>query len=346
MSNNKIRSILAVIVTLAIGSYLYNLYGKSGEEMASFKSMAIERKSQPKKIKIAYIKDTQDSDLVLNFIQDKKIFYSKYNLDVEQIIADKGSTNILLAGQSDLLFSGPTSALSAYYNDNDPILIANAIQKFNTFGVSRFPKEQSGLIRKAIIPEFGKEIHLIAINALKNIGADPTKVELISLPSSSGRIEMLQRNEADFTVISSEQNLVDSGIIESSYIYEPEEIFKDTPSYSSIITTKKVLEQKPQELKSFVFALYEGLEYMSDNPEEVLSYIKDRYKLSDERSRKLLDRFIKMRKNDGYVPTADQLKDVVDFVKKEIKPSEPGRDIGGFIYSDFAKEAVDGLSVK
>ena len=79
---------------------------------------------------------------------------------------------------------------------------------------------------------------------------------------------------------------------------------------------------------------------MSNNQEETVGYIRNKYGFSKDVAEKYYNRFLQARKNISFVPDVQLNNTYADMVKKEFKLGDANRNVDGFIYADFAKEAV------
>lgn len=333
MENKKIFIIAVIIVVAVAGFFKYNSAEKAPEN-----SSLAESKRELKNLRLIYMKDAGDIAFLIEFAQDKN-FFRRNNLNAELNPVTNKAVNILVAGEADVTITGLTGPLSMYLNGADLRWLASSFRNFSYFGVSRFSKENASQIKKAAVNEFGKEPHFAMIAVLKNLGVDPDKVEILAVPFVS-QGAMLDKGEIDFALLPSEKFLDSTKAEDKHYVFEPSDILKDFNSPRSIITTKKAIDKKPEELRSFVLAVREALEYIPDHPDEVKNYIQQKYGFSAERTQKTFDLFVQSEKNMDFLPQKEHINGIIDLVVKEAKPSDPNRDISGFIYADFAKEAM------
>jgi len=327
----KIFGVIIVLI-LIIGIFAYRfISGKSKQNVPP---------EGPKKVKVVLVQGIEDIDFLIDYAQDKG-YFAKNNIEVERIYSDKEIAKILIAGEADILVGKNAGSLSAYYGGAETRLLANTFYPFTFFTMSRFSREEAGKIKKAAVISKVPDALLTMNNALKNFGADPEKVEIVTVPSDSARELMLAKGEIDFTITNSEKFFNSIDAEKKYHVMLPSESLKGLSVFRSIVTTKKSLKEKPAEIRNFVFATYEALENMSANHDEVLSYLQTKYKLSKERSEKFYGNFVLSRKNVNYVPDTDSLKNLADASKKELNIDTNGRSLNDFIYADFAKDAVN-----
>lgn len=325
---------IAVFLIMAVaGFFKYNPAEKISENPSPAESM-----KELKKLRLVYMKDVGDTAFLIDFAQDKD-FFKKNNLNVELNPVTNKAANILAAGEADVTITGLTGPLTMYLNGAELRWLASSFRNFSYFGVSRFSKENTSQIKKVAINEFGKEPHFAMVAALKNLGVDPANVEFLAIPFVS-QGPMLDKGEIDFVLLPSEKFLIDAKAEEKHYVFEPSDILKDFNSPRSIITTKKAINSSSEELKLFVSAVGEALKYIPEHPDEVKDYIRQKYGFSAERTQKTYDLFVQSEKDIDFVPQKEYISGIVDLVVKEAKPGDPNRDIDGFIYADFAKEAA------
>lgn len=343
MKNNKIYSFaLAIIIIVVVGVLLYNSKGKSGSD----NYQPSETKKAPDKLKVVYLKDnSEDTGFLLNFTQDKG-FYAKNNLEIERLEVMQKVDSTLMTGEADVTISGLTPYVMLYLNDAEPRVLANVFNEYTYIGLSRFPKENANSIKKVAVYAFGKEPHMRMIAALKNLGLDPdpARVDFTAAPAYQNQEAMLAKGELDFIIIPS--NLSEFYLNKNYSLYKYDEMLPNSGLYRGIVTTKKDLEEKPEQLKNFVFSIYESLKYMSDNSEETITYIKNKYSLSDEEAKRRYNNFMQAAKKAKYVPGAQINNNILEFVKSEAKPTNPDRDLSGFFYSDFARQAAESIGDK
>lgn len=293
-----------------------------------------------KKMKLVYSEEVEEVAFLLGFMNEKGIFM-KNGLDVEQIATGK-ATNAVAAGEADVQISGPTGSLAVFLGGGDSRLLANVFNKFNNFGISRFPKERMGEIKKVAIKSFGKEPQIAMIIALKSFGVDTGNIEFFAVPAISARLDMIEKGDIDFMNVQSQKTMLEIGDrVNKYYVIGLSEMQKG-PYYShvSIITNKKTLDNKAEDLKSFVFSIWEALNAVSDTPEEAKNYLQNEYGFSQDVSSQYYDRFKKAFENTQFVPDLVQNRDLSDLIKKEFKIEDSKANVDDFVYADFAMEAV------
>lgn len=342
MTKQKIffASLILVVILSALSYANIHKTDNLNKEDNNKSSSADENKKENRKLKLVYSEEVEEVGFLLDFMNEKGIF-NKHGLDVEQVPTGK-ATDALAAGEADVQISGPTGPLSIFLGGGDLKLLANVFNKFNNFGVSRFPEEKMSEIKKAAIKSFGKEPQIAMIVALKSLGVDTEKVEFVAVPTISARLDMMEKGDIDFMNVQSQKTMLEMGDkVNKYYVIDPPEMQKGTySSHVSIMTNKNALDNKSGELKDFVLSVREALSTMSDNPEETKSFIQNKYGFSPEIARGFYDRLKKALDNTQFVPDSGQNKNLSELIKKEFKITDSEANADNFIYSDFAKEAV------
>lgn len=339
--NNKTLVALLVLIIGIAGIFIYRSFGtQSG---SGLRSTSAPQEKEMKKINMVVTQDTGDVNLLVDFAKDKN-FFTKRGLEVNKIPVAKKAPNILVAGEADVLVAGLSASLTLYLNDIDVRWIASPFQNFGYTGVSRFSKEKIGSVKKVVINDFGAESHLRAVIALKNLGVDPAKVEFVAAPFVS-QAELFNQGKVDFMILPSETFLSNLDQAKKYYTFNYNDIMGSSNLLRAVITTKKALAEKPAEVKSFILAIHDTVDYMAANPDEVKKYMEEKYGYSAESAGRFYDEFILAKKNSNYVPDADSVKSFVELVVSVNKLESTGRKIDDFVFSDFAREAVS-LSAK
>ncbi|MFA6097506.1 MAG: ABC transporter substrate-binding protein [Candidatus Paceibacterota bacterium] len=342
---SKIKLILVSIFVIAGVLGIYAFMSKGGD-ISTGKDKSLNNLSggsidkEYRNLKLVYSEEVEEVAFLLDFINEKGIF-NKHGLNVEQVPTGK-ATDALAAGEADVQISGPTGPLSIFLGGGELKLLADVFNKFNNFGVSRFPEEKRSEIKKVAIKSFGKEPQIAMIVALKSLGIDTDKVEFVAVPAISARLDMMEKGNIDFMNIQSQKTMLEIGDRANRYyVIDPPEMQKGTySSHVSIMTNKNALDNKSGELKDFVLSVQEALSAMSDNPEETKSFIQSKYGFSQDISKGFCDRLWKALENTQFIPDPGQNRSLSDLIKKEFKITDSEANADDFIYPDFAREAV------
>lgn len=331
--NNKLSAAVIAALLLA-GAIFFVLISPEAPEIKT----GIET---DQKLVLMAPQGNEDIEFIGSFLEDKK-FFDKYGVEVERIFYEPSvpGSNILASGEADVAIIGLTAYVSAYLSGAELKWLAKPFTVSTQFGISRFPKEEAGKIKKAAVPVIGVEPHLILIKALENFGADPGKVEFIAIPPAAARLELLKKGEVDLIIVNSEKFLAELGAEEKYYVFEPYEMLGGKSFFRGIIAGENTLKEKPGGLKKFVFAVYDAMNYIAGHPEETKTYLRQKYEMSEERAGAFYNRFVKSKEGVGFAPDAESIAELTELIKKEFDPTKPERDIEGFIYPDFAREAV------
>ncbi|HCP08688.1 MAG TPA: hypothetical protein DIT25_02745 [Candidatus Moranbacteria bacterium] len=326
------RIILAILLLAIVGSGAYFLSGKkSAQETDSEK----EGKSD---VRFIFSKAIEEVE-ILDRIAEEKGFYEKNGVTVEKIIAEKGFNTILMAGEGDVLISTYTGSLNAFLNNGETRALADLFVPFNHQGVSRFSKGEESKITKVAIQDLAGDPSNVMKNALKNLGIDSGSVETVAVTSYSGRLAMLEKGEVDFIILHGADVMSEVAKKDNLTIYESGEITRGLKSMRAITSSEKAINSNPQGIRSFVNAIYDTLEYMDNNPEELKSLLQEKYNYSAEQAENFYLGYASARKDVAFVPSAGFARGLAENLKAENKINSD-RNMEEYIYAGFAQEAV------
>ena len=324
------KVIITTLLCLAALISIFFVYNKKTDQ----KEKVVARE----KIRVTYL-STQEAQRMVIDIAEKKGFFAKNNIDIEKVPAPQKLDDIISSGNADVGITGMPDELALYLNDAETRLLAFTSHS-SSIGVSRFPKDQGNKIKKSAISRFGGFPQIMTLTALKNIGADVKNVQIVAVADDASRLAMLKNGDIDFAIITSKQSLDDAKLDSSFSVYDPSEIINDLGLSSGIITYQKILDQKPQQIKDFVAAIYETTNYLKNNPDETKSLIQQLYGYTPESAANIYTQFINSQKDIDFVPDIKVAQSIKDSVDEIYKPSDQNRDMEKFIYDDFAKQAV------
>jgi len=341
MMKNKTFIISIFAVILVVGYFL--IYQKKDtSEQSNVVSEQSDVVNEQKTLRLVFVEGIDDLNLLLDFTKDNN-FFTKNGLEVQMFPVVKQPANMLMLGEADAMIGGISKSISLYASGQETRLLASIFEPFSFFGISRFPEKEIKSIKKAIVTTFGGENQMTIISGLKNMGIDPEQVEFVAVPGDAPKHTILKKGDADYATFHSEIFLTEINARENYYVIDPHDVIKGSGLVRGVTTTQKTLEEKPEELKSFILAIYESMEYMSNNSDEVIAYIKEKYELTDDRASDLYKRFSMSRENVNFVPDIKSVKNLIDFVESQLE-EESNRNFDEYLYPNFATDAIDSLN--
>lgn len=325
--------VYGILAAVLVGTVAWAVTNKS----KVVKKEEIKEKA-PGVIRLVSAVDLEDV-MVLSDIAESQGFYKKNNVVVEKVSTDKKDfTNMLMTGAADVSMGTYVGALTAYLSNAETRVVANAFIPYTRFGLSRFPKDQANMIKKVAVQSLTGDPVNTMNASLKKIGVDPASVEMVAAPSDDVRQEMLARGEIDFIIIVSEERLNAIDPARNFVVYDADEIQQGLKSLRPITTVDKVLNEKPEALKGFVTAVYQTLQFMDNNPEQVKQYLQEKYAFSSERAEAYYRRYQNARRDVPFVPSLEYVKNTAESIKQSQK-IESDRNVEGFVFADYAVQA-------
>lgn len=285
-------------------------------------------------IKVGVMPSLEDVNFVFDFAQDKN-FFADNNLKVIPISVTDSSDMIVESGSADVRIGDLSGTIASYLNDRETRWIATPFRRFSGVGVSRFSAENIQNIKKVAIVKFGTSAQVITDIALKNLGVDPSSIEFVAVPSDAARIQMLSKGEADFTLINSLQSFTGLDQRSSLKIYESKKLFSEILLPRAITTTQKNISDKPRELQIFVSSFNAAVQYLLSHPDEAREYLQTKYAFTPARSSDFMEELANSVTSVKTSPDLSSIMDLIEFSKKDLKPSNPDRDMNLFVDNQF-----------
>lgn len=326
--------LLTIIMICLIGlMYAYRIFNKNKANPEILEKSRI--------ITVATLQGAEEG-VFLRDVAEEKGFFKKHNIEIKTVIADKSANELLLSGNADVYIGGIGAALSDFLNGPDFAWIGTVTRHpYNMVGVSRYPKNQANMIKKVAITRMAGGNHLQVLDALKQLGVDASNVEFVVTPIAA-RTVMLEKGNIDFTVVDADYSGKSEGFnsFNKFTIYSPSEIFSD--SYArGFVSTKKNVSAKSSELKDFLAAMHDALDYIDSHPEEMKILLQSKYAFSSQGAEIFYHDYADARRGVNWIPNESLIQDTAATVLRNFQPAEPNKDIAGFVYSDMAQSVIN-----
>jgi ABC-type nitrate/sulfonate/bicarbonate transport system substrate-binding protein len=317
---------IAILAIVIIVAYAYSVNKK--------------RANTPKtKIKVASnYAELAEVGLLID-VAEKQGFFKKNNIEVEKV-QSASAIETLIAKETDIAVAPVTAVVSAFYNNQDIKWVATTSNyAASNYAASRFTKDKLSEVKNVGIMKMGNAEQPVWPQILENYGnKDFNNLKFTALPDSKARLALIDKGELDITFIINYEAL--KAVKESGKytVLTPQELFGDKVDMPrGIITRGTVINQNPDAVKGFVQAYHEATEYIVNNKQYTIETIKKDFKLDDDYANLMYDDAVKSRENLRFVPEAESIMSMVQFVKKNSKPKNPTRDLAELIYTEFAK---------
>ncbi|MDD2487775.1 MAG: ABC transporter substrate-binding protein [Candidatus Gracilibacteria bacterium] len=288
-------------------------------------------------IKVVAI-NLEDVQFLLNFTKDKG-FYAKNNINPEFIKVERGTDKILISNNVDLKIGSYSNILGMYLNGNEPRLIGSLFGPNSSYLLSKLDKENIKKAKMVSVPVLGNDGHYSTIAVLKNIGMDIENIKFIAIPNDNVAIKMLEDNKVDIVQVGGFKNG-----IHAKDKYFSIKIWKESlKGYNFnrvVLATSDSLKNKNTEIKDFLNALYEGLDFIKNNKDSSVSYLQKKYDFNESEAEIFYENFLVSMKGNDFLPDIKDLENMKSIVTKTIKinNSNSQRDLKDFIYDKFVKD--------
>lgn len=333
MFKNK-KVIFLIILLLVFGGIF--LYFKKQKNNVLQNDVSQNNVKKTEEVKVGLLQNLEDINFVLDFTNEKG-FFTENEIKFVPVILASDSDRIMQSGETDVRVGDLSGTISTYLNGGEPRWIATPFRRFGSVAISRYPKESVNEIKKVAIIKAGTSSSIINKVALDNLGVNTDNIEFIAAPSDASREAMLDKGEADFTILMSEKFLDENNKRDKYTIYNDDELFKGSAFYRAITTTELKIKEKPETIKKFVTSVYEGISYLKNNKEEAISYLQNKKGFTQEKAEDFYSKFVSSLGDVEYTPKLEQIKDLIVVVQKNLNPSDPNRNMENFVFQDFAK---------
>lgn len=295
--------------------------------------------------KITMATSTTQDWQILMWIAEKINVFEKNWLDVDILNVFKWTDALLMANQVDVKLWWTPNAVWIYLNDQDIRLIATLWRNsiYNIY--SRFPIWELSKIKKIAISKTWVEPHYKFLWTLKSLWVDTTNLESVIIPDENTRYQMLLKWEVDATNI-----MLHWIVAKDSWLYALVWDDKKVEGYNfpkAILTNQYVIDNKPEELRKFVNAIFETVDYMKKNKEETKIVMKEKYpEFTEEDLDDIYDSFLKTLDWETFIPDTSSFESDRWLVQEIGLPVNPTRDLKDFVYTKFAEDALANFPIK
>lgn len=317
----NIKLIVALIVVVIFGLFVYFASTENKEDGL-------------REVKVGVSKGGS-VDSVIDYGIEKG-FFKERGIKIEKIEADQNIAALLNSGEVDIVVNRMVSSMVPFLNNEETVLLA-IFQQYpsDSFGVSRFPLSEIGSVKKVGVNRLGGAHHFSIIPILEKHGIDAGAVEfVITGPSPQARLAMLQKGEIDFAMI----NQVEiSGIEDQNlHLISPPELHGDVFVPNGAVSNRENLKNKSQEIELFLEALHSVAIHIENNKNDYSEFLAQSKGMTAQESRDSAENLVKSRENVSFIPKKEDLKKLRDIVVGIAEPKNPTRDLGEFIFPEFA----------
>jgi len=248
--------------------------------------------------------------------------YRKYGLNVELVYISSGSRamNALIAGETSLLFSAGSPAVSAALGGAKVKIIMGLLNVFPYYLVTSKAITQVEQLKgkRLAISRFGSSGHAAAIYALRRFNLEPGRdVALLQVGGGAERVAAMQGNAVQGTLLTSPEELLAKKL---GFNVLADLAQLGIPFlHSAVITREDVLAQQPDLLANFSRAVLEGISFLKTKPRETLKIFQKYFRTNDMEA--LQDSYDEYVRQIGKVPYAEPK--AVQTVLQAIGESQP-----------------------
>ncbi len=280
----------------------------------------VSRAVEAKEIQIVYSSITASQSVA--WVAREAGIYQKYGLNVQLVFISSGSkaTSALVAGESPILFSAGSPAVSAALGGARVKIIMGLLNVFPYYLVASKDIHQVEQLRgkRVAISRFGSSGHAASVYALRKFNLEPGRdVALIQIGGGAERIAAMQSNAVQATLLTSPEELLAKKmgfrvLADLSQLGIPF-------LHSSVITRDDVIKKEPELLTNFTKAVLDGIRFLKTRRKETLKIFQKYFRTNDMEA--LQDSYEEYIRQIGKVPYADPK--AVQTVLQTIGESQP-----------------------
>jgi ABC-type nitrate/sulfonate/bicarbonate transport system substrate-binding protein len=245
-------------------------------------AMFLGHSTQAKDIPMIYSAVTASESVV--WVAHETGLFQKHGINAQLVYVSAGSRamSALLAGETPILFSAGSPAVSAALGGARVKIIMGLLNVFPYYVVSAKPIMQVEQLRgKRIgISRFGSSGHAAAVYAMRRFNLEPGRdVALLQIGGGAERIAALQASAIQATLLTSPQELL-AKKMGFNVIADLAQL--GIPFiHSAVVTRDEVIAQQPELLNSFGRAVAEGLHFIKTKPRETLKIFAKYFRTND-----------------------------------------------------------------
>ncbi len=270
---------LSAAVLLAMLGYLVSVKTQTGSKSAAISPTPVLKPV----VKLGYL--PKSSLRILVAVADKKGFFKKNNVDVKIYGVENAIATSLVSKQTNVVLDLPSTLLLARANGSDIVEIGEVTNDYPFLLISY---KNPSFVKTIAIPRIGGEPHLRALEILKKLNIDSSKVTFQASGSGPASAELLKKREVDAAMLST----FDWSVLKTQTFASdvPKILFdtskeKDLRNPNIIVVNAEFLKKNKKIMENFSKALIEANNYIkSSKDEELVSTLSAFSQIEDKRA--------------------------------------------------------------
>ncbi len=322
MKKNLSFVVASLIVLAIVGFVGYRAYMEANPKIPSTFD----------NLKVAYQEDGINNYVLIDLAEDKG-YFKQNGLTIERKVGLKNLTAFVTSGEVDISQSNFSIPLSSYLSDQDLTVVA--VSERYSGGqhiVSRLPLDKLDQVKSVSVDRVGGSLQNNVWVYSKNLGFDPTKLNYVVSSSPQNFVALLEKGEIDLGTTSNYEaykTLKEKG---GYYFIDLAKAYEGVASPLGVVTSSKTVAAKGDVLKRYVASVKKASDYFNKHKSEMVDFIVNKYGFSKEDAESAYERLMASKKGTDFTSAnTDIIKDLLEAVKVNNKPSNPDKDLSGFI---------------
>ncbi len=315
MLNRKLSLAAFVIVVISLGAF-FLLQNKSTKD-----SQQTPTPTPLSKKEVLVGRSVTPGRALPILIAEKKGFFDKQNLNIKSQSFTRGYQEALIAGKLDIVNDGAATFLAAAIEGADVKMIGVTLQIDPHFIIGA-PTVNKDNIRRVPINRLGGEGYYMALNALRQMGVDTSKINFVISGSDEGKYPLLLQKKIDIVPIqaNTEYLRITKELIKDNYkvLFN---VTDDPNAYFPIgvFTRGDYLKNNPETVKSVLVALKEAMEYAKTNKADTVKILMDEYNMKEDEADFVYQNFLTSIKQIDLKPRVEFIKTLLQDMAVENK---------------------------
>lgn len=319
ISKNKAITLIVALLLILLAVFL-------GSKIQSDKFVNDEKET----IRVARGADSIATQLLFDFAKDKD-YFSKYNLNVEETVTTRGSSNALSAEQVDLSVGQVSGKITQYLNNEDIVWI-DSVYKNQPDTYLVIKEQDTSKKIKFGVAKLGGNSQIIATNVLTKMGWKEEDLEYALAGEAATRFAYFETGKIDAAFMYPGEGLEKAK--ELGYkIVKPNDLFKDIYTPIGIFSTKTKINEKSKTIKEFTKAFKDFRKYVLSNKNESIEFMKNKYQITQSEANDVFESIDEMSKT--AEPKTNDIEVLTKYVIEVTKPSNQDRNLKEFIDLSF-----------